>query len=64
MLPRGDNSQEKLELKTPTENSRNWALLPKKVLNIDVDSCHTCGGKNVKIIAAVMAKKVIVRMSI
>jgi hypothetical protein len=34
------------------------ALL-KKVFNIDVDSRHSCGGKNVKIIAAVLEKKVI-----
>jgi hypothetical protein len=58
----GDNSQEKLELKPPTENSRHWARLLRKVFNIDVDSCHNCGGKNVKIIAAVMEKKVIVKI--
>ena len=58
----GDNSQEKLELKPPTENSRHWARLLRKVFNIDVDSCHNCGGKNVKIVAAVMEKKVIVKI--
>ena len=42
------------EKKAPGEKSRSWARLLKKVFGIDVASCHACGGKNVKIIAAIM----------
>jgi len=58
----GDNSQKPAEPKSPTENSRNWARLLRKVFNIDVESCYACGGKNVKIIAVVLEKKVIVKI--
>jgi hypothetical protein len=54
-----DKSTPVTESKTPSEKSKNWARLLKKVFNIDVDSCHSCGGKNVKVVAAILEKKVI-----
>ena len=57
-----DKSTPATESKTPGDKSKHWARLLKKVFNIDVDSCHNCGGKNVKIIAAIMEKKVIVKI--
>jgi hypothetical protein len=50
------------EKKPPNAGSRNWARLLKKVFGIDVESCHACGGKNVKIIAAIMERAVIVKI--
>ena len=50
------------EKKAPSEKSRSWARLLKKVFGIDVDSCHACGGKNVKIIAAIMNRATIAKI--
>ncbi len=47
------------EKSPPNEKSKSWARLLRKVFGIDVESCHACGSKNVKIIAAIMEKKVI-----
>lgn len=47
------------EPKAPSEKSKSWARLLRKVFGIDVESCHNCGGKNVKNIAAIMEKAVI-----
>jgi hypothetical protein len=47
------------ENKAPSEKSRSWGRLLRKVFGIDVESCHACGGKNVKIVAAIMEKKAI-----
>lgn len=47
------------EPKAPNEKSKSWARLLRKVFGIDVESCHACGGKNVKIVAAIMTKSVI-----
>jgi hypothetical protein len=44
---------------SPTDKSKSWARLLKKVFNIDVESCHACGGKNVRIVAAIMKRDVI-----
>ena len=49
------------ETKAPNAKSKNWTRLLKKVFGIDVDSCHACGGKNVKIVAAIMERAVIVK---
>jgi hypothetical protein len=48
--------------KPPNDKSKHWARLLKKVFGIDVESCHACGGKNVKICAAIMEKAVIVKI--
>ena len=55
--PAADPADEK---KAPSEKSKCWARLLKKVFGIDVDSCHACGGKNVRIIAAIIKRDVIV----
>lgn len=47
------------EPKASNEKSRSWGRLLRKVFGIDVESCHACGGKNVKIVAAIMTKSVI-----
>lgn len=47
------------EKKTSNEKSRSWGRLLRKVFGIDVESCHVCSGKNVKIVAAIMTKSVI-----
>ena len=47
------------ETKPSSEKSRSWGRLLKKVFGIDVDSCHACGSKNVKIIAAILERKAI-----
>ena len=36
----------------PTKSHIGWARLLKRVFNIDVETCHQCGGK-MKIIAAI-----------
>lgn len=36
--------------------------LSRKVFNIDVESCHACGARNVKIVAAIMQKTVIAKI--
>jgi hypothetical protein len=46
----------------PNDKSKSWARLLKKVFGIDVESCHSCGGKNVKIVAAIMERAVIVKI--
>ena len=48
--------------KPPSEKSKHWSRLLKKVFGIDVDSCHACGSKNVKIIAAILKREVIVKI--
>ena len=48
--------------KLPTKNSKHWARLLRKVFGIDVQSCHACGGNNVKIVAAIMERAVIVKI--
>jgi len=48
--------------KLPTKNSKHWARLLRKVFGIDVQSCHACGGSNVKIVAAIMERAVIVKI--
>jgi hypothetical protein len=50
------------EKKPPNDKSKHWARLLKKVFGIDVESCHACGGKNVKIVAAIMERAVIVKI--
>ena len=50
------------EKQAPSEKSRSWARLLKRVFGIDVDSCHACGGKNVKIIAAIMDRATITKI--
>lgn len=47
------------EKKPPNDKSKSWARLLKKVFGIDAQSCHSCGGKNVKIVAAIMERSVI-----
>jgi hypothetical protein len=46
----------------PSESSKSWARLLKNVFGIDVASCHLCGSKNVKIIAAILEKNAITKI--
>jgi len=55
-------SSEPASTKPPSERSKSWARLLRKVFNIDVESCHACGGKNVKIVAAIMKRDVITKI--
>jgi hypothetical protein len=50
------------EEKAPSAQSKSWARLLRKVFNIDVESCHACGARNMKIVAAIMQKTVIAKI--
>ena len=57
-----DNTSEVTTKKAPSEQSKSWAKLLKRVFNIDVSHCSHCRGGNVKIVAAIMERKVIVKI--
>jgi hypothetical protein len=52
-------SGEAVEKKVPSEQSKNWARLLKRVFGIDMNRCSHCSSENVKIVAAIMEQKVI-----